>query len=226
MMGVQTLSKLASSLAKVDCGFASVGGGTMSDAMHSILEHVEGLGLPEGEYLRLTNMLKEVHQRMEKPAAPVAPAVPPTPLDYVMGIYGHDGNAEFKISSRLPLQMDGPFAYRHRYVMTVARNGTVLNTVTDTADNLRNIMRIFSSLIMPKHVGYRMKSHGVSMDYTHDLLDINRARIAEDKLLCHQHHGADGSTFCDDCQEEEDGYDLSPESLCSRAISRFWTMVG
>jgi hypothetical protein len=48
------------------------------------------------------------------------------------------------------------------------------------------------------------------MEYTHDLLDINRARIAADKLLCHQHHGTDGSTFCEDCQEEEDGYDLSP----------------
>jgi hypothetical protein len=223
MVGVQTLSKLASSLAKVDCGFVSVSCGTMSDAMHSILEHVEGLDLPEGEYLRLTNMLKEVHERMAKPAAPV---IPPTPLDYVMGMYGRGDNAEFKISSRLPLQMEGPFAYHHRYVMTVARNGTILNTVTDTAANLRTVMRIFSSLVIPKHVGYRMKSHGVSVEYTHDLLDINRARIAEDKLLCHQHHGTDGSTFCEDCQEEEDNYDLSPESLCNRAISRFWTMVG
>lgn len=54
---------------------------TIETALHSLLETVGEMNLPEGDYLTLTNMMKKVFDESKKaPQGPVTIVSPPTPI--------------------------------------------------------------------------------------------------------------------------------------------------
>ena len=135
----------------------------MASTLHKLLEHLESLELPEGEYLRTCNLLKQVFQNKDMPEVKVIPLEDTKIILFNSWNVKTDVEYEFNKIILTPFKIGGS-NWMYKTSVEVTRKQVVTTTKTYPLNKLSPLIKMDCEL---------GKTHQVHMSLDGSLYSVN-----------------------------------------------------